>query len=121
MSVLLSIQILPYFASTYGKYKALQIGGFRDSRNVGMVFGSATVFQNSQDPVGIESCGADGFEKDFWADVVRARAGHENSPGPQHLERAQVQFLISAKGGSQISLGFRERGRVEHDAVIFLS
>jgi hypothetical protein len=83
-----------------------------------MVLGLATVFQDSQVPVGIEGCGCKDVEEVGGAHVVRARASHEDAARPEHLQGAQVQLFIAADGGLAILARFRERRGIENDGVV---
>jgi len=61
------------------------------------------------------------FQEVGLANVVGARAGDENSTWAEHLEGAEVEFLVAAEGGIEVALGFGEGGRVENDGVIALA
>ncbi len=50
--------------------------------------------------------------------MVGAGAGHENAAGAEHLEGAEVEFLVAAEGGIEVALGFGEGGRIENDGVV---
>ena len=50
-------------------------------------------------------------------DVERARTGHKTAPGTKHLERAQIQLLVSAEGGINIRLLARKGRRIQDNRV----
>src|SRR5579864_2934492 len=84
------------FSLTYIGYDALKVSCFWDSQYARMAFFLATVFQNSNNPVRILARRGENFQQIRSADVIRTRAGHQNSSRSQHLQGAQVQLFVSA-------------------------
>ena len=68
--------------------------------------------------MGVEGGVGEHFEEVGLADVVGAGAGDENPAGAQHLQGAEVEFLVAAEGGVEIALGLGEGGRIEDDGVV---
>src|SRR5947199_4261370 len=99
MSALLSTDIYGCFSSTYDRDYAFKVSRLRYSQHAGMVFGLATVFQNSNNPVRILRCGREEFHHVGGADVVRTGAGHEYSAWPEHLQSSQIQLFVAAQRG----------------------
>ena len=50
--------------------------------------------------------------------VERARARHKDAARPQHLERAEVKFLVATASFVEIALGLGKRRRIENDGVV---
>src|SRR5206468_2114572 len=61
--------------------------------------------------------GGDGGFEVAPAHVVGAGAGDQQAPGAQHLQGAQVEFLVTAESAFHGALGFGEGRWVEHDGV----
>ncbi len=83
-----------------------------------MVFGLSANFDQAQGAVGVKGGGGEHFEEVGLADVVGAGAGDEDAAGAEHLEGAEIEFLVAAEGGVEIALALGEGGRVENDRVV---
>ena len=68
--------------------------------------------------MGIEGSGGQHFEEVRLADVVGAGASDQDAAGAEHLEGAEIEFLVAAKGGVEVALGLGEGRRVEDDGVV---
>ena len=83
-----------------------------------MVFGLPSDFDQAEGAVSVEGGGGQHFEEVGLADVVGAGAGDQDSARAEHLEGAEIEFLIAAQGGVEVALGLGESGRVENDGVV---
>src|SRR5271166_6487560 len=114
MSVLLSSIICILFSSCYVGNHALQVGSFRDAEQNWMVFGLAAKLNQAQAAVGVEGSRGQHFKEVERADVIGAGAGHQDPAGAQHLQRAEVEFLVPAEGRVEVALSLSEGRRVEN-------
>ena len=83
-----------------------------------MVFGLSANFDQAKSAVGVKGGRGEHFEEVLLADVVGAGAGDEDAAGAEHLEGAEVEFLVAAEGGVEIALALGEGGRIEDDGVV---
>jgi hypothetical protein len=83
-----------------------------------VVFGLGAVLNDTNRSMGIPAGLRDDFEKFRLTDVIGAGTGDKRPSGTQHLERAQVQFLVAAQGGIEVLPAFGEGGRVQDDGVV---
>ena len=75
-----------------------------------MIFGLSSDLQQAKRAVSIEGGIGQHFQEVGLADVVGAGAGDQNAAGAQHLQGAQVEFLVAAQGGFEVALGLGEGG-----------
>src|ERR1700728_1622038 len=115
MSVLLSIHILPCFSLAYSQYKTLQVGGFRDCQQYGMVFRLGPALQNTKISVHIAGGLRHDLNKLPGANVVRARAGDQDPAWAQHLHSPQIELFVASQRGFQIALALGEGWRIKND------
>lgn len=86
-----------------------------------MVRGCAAALDELDAAMGICGRGGDGSFKIAPTDMVRAGTGDEDATGAEHLESAEVEFLVAAECAFDGAPGFGEGGRVEDDEVIGLT
>ena len=60
-----------------------------------MISGLRAPFHNDNRTMRVEGSFRDRLQQVGFSDVERARASDQVSAGVEHLERAQVQFLVS--------------------------
>src|SRR5580698_4457574 len=109
---------MPLFCLTYNGNHALQVGSLRDIQEDGVVLGLATDLENPEGAMSIEGGRGEHFQEVGLAHVVGAGAGHEEASGTEHLEGAEVEFFVAAKGGVEVALAFGEGGRIENDGIV---
>ena len=117
----MSTIILCLFSSAYRCNNALQIGGFGDIQQNGMVFGLSANFDQAEGAVGVKGGRGEHLEEVLLADVIGAGAGDEDTAGTEHLEGAEIEFLVAAEGGVEITLALGEGRWVEDDGVVVAS
>ena len=83
-----------------------------------MVFGLSADLEEAEGAVGVEGGVGEHFEEVGLTDVVGAGAGDEDPAGAEHLEGAEIEFLVAAESGVEIALALGEGGRVENDGVV---
>jgi hypothetical protein len=83
-----------------------------------MVFGLSADLEEAEGAVGVEGGVGEHFEEVGLTDVIGAGAGDENPAGAEHLEGAEIEFLVAAESGIEIALALGEGGRVENDGVV---
>src|SRR2546427_8558319 len=86
-----------------------------------MVPGLTAVFQYSNILVTIARRFRQHCQEFSRADVISARAGHEDAPGTQHLQGAEIEFLVSAHRGFQRTPAPSKSGWIEDDGVVLAS
>src|SRR5208282_987566 len=106
------------FSIAYAQYQALEIAGLRHIQQNWMILRRPSVLHNTQRLVSILGGVGDHFEEVRGAHMKRAGTRSQNPSGPQHLHRAQVEFLVAAQRLVEIALGFGEGRRIENDGVI---
>src|ERR1700737_4866422 len=82
-----------------------------------MIFRLPTVFHDAKISVDILGRNSHHVEILGRAYVIGAATCYEDSAGAQHLERAQIELFIAAKGGFESALALGEGRRIEHDGV----
>ncbi len=107
-----------YFrALLYLQDQALQVLSLGNVEDHGVVWSSSTAFQKTNAALRIAGGSSHHAVKLVPGNVVRAGAGHQRSPRPQHLQRAQIELFVTAQGAGHGALGFGKSGRVEHHGV----
>ena len=86
-----------------------------------MVSGLSPKLQNSHGFVSIQGSSGQGSQQVGLADMVGTRASDQDSARPQHLEGAEVEFLVAAECGIEVAFRFGEGGRVENDGVVLVA
>src|ERR1700733_6994631 len=83
-----------------------------------MVLGLASQLYQAHLTTGILGGASQHFHEIRRADVVGTRAGNEKPAGAQHLQSAEVEFLVATHGRIEVALGLGEGWRVKHDGVV---
>ncbi len=86
-----------------------------------MVFRLSANLGETQGAMSVTGCVSEHFDEIGLTDVVRARTRNQDPARAEHLQGAQVKFLVAAEGGIKIALGFGEGWRIENDGFIALS
>ena len=80
------------------RYDAFKVRGFGYIQQHWVVFGLATDFDQPNGAMSISGGRGEHPQEIGLADVVGAGAGNEDPTGAKHLERAEVEFLVSPDG-----------------------
>src|SRR5882672_9405524 len=118
MSVLLSSIISDFICSAYGEDCALEVGGLWDGQQDWMVFRLSPVFQQPEGLMGVNCRRCNHLQEFRWADMERARTGHQRPSRPQHFERPEVEFFVGPHGLLKCFLTLSEGRRIEDDGVV---
>src|SRR5882762_575956 len=125
MSDIQSSIVNTYNSMTYGRIwsdylqdQRFEVGRLRDRRHDGVVLSLNALFEQSYDPLSVQRSSDDNVLQLLPANVIRARAGDQDSAGTEHLQGPQIQFFVAPRSGRKVALGLGERWRVENDGVV---
>ncbi len=97
---------------------ALQIRGFRDPEQHGMIFGLAPFLQNTDLAMSIAGRLQQHFEEFSFRNVERAGTSYEDAAALEHLHRPQIELFVATQCRLKRAPAFSESGWIEHDGFI---
>src|SRR5437763_14058574 len=86
-----------------------------------MILGLPPILQNANISVNIPGRIRHDRQELGRIDMIRTAACNQDAARTEHLERTQVEFLVTSKGGFEVLLSFGEGGGIQHNSVVPLA